>query len=73
MPPKAEAKENLQKQQNELLRPLIAKADKAIADVAKENGLLFVIDTSTANGLVFIYADKGGDITNLVKKKLGIN
>ena len=69
---KANAKENLRQQQNELMSPLIAKADKAIAEVAKEQGLLYVIDTSTTNGMVLIFAAKEGDILKPVKKKLGI-
>lgn len=69
---KSDAKENLDKLQDSLFLPLIEKAQKAIADVAKENGYIYIIDTSLSNGMVLVYADKSGDIMPLVKKKLGI-
>jgi outer membrane protein len=69
---KSNAKESLQKQQDALLLPLIAKAQKAIADVAKEYGYIYIFDTSESNGMVLVYADKEGDIMPLIKKKLGI-
>jgi len=69
---KADTKEKLKNQQDELLLPLISKAENAIAAVARENGYIFIIDTSETNGMTLLYADKRGDITDLVKKKLGI-
>lgn len=65
------AQEELQKKQNELLSPLIEKAKKAIEEVAKENGYTYILDSSTSIGSV-LYADKGDDISALVRKKLGI-
>lgn len=64
------AQESLQKKQNELLEPMLKKAKKAIEEVAKENSIKQVFDTSS--GLV-LYFDSSEDIMGLVKKKLGIS
>jgi outer membrane protein len=63
------AQEALQKKQTELLQPIIDKAKKAIADVAKENGFAYIFDS--ANGTL-LYVGGGEDIMPLVKKKIGI-
>jgi outer membrane protein len=63
------AQEDLAKQEEELLRPMVEKTTKAITDVANENNFTYIFDTST--GFVLFY-DKGEDILPLVKKKLGI-
>jgi Skp family chaperone for outer membrane proteins len=48
---------------------MLKKAKKAIEEVAKENSIKQVLDTSS--GLV-LYYDSSEDIMALVKKKLGI-
>lgn len=63
------AQESLQKKEQELMQPMIAKAKKAIEDVAKENGYKYVFDTSA--GFV-LYSEPSDDILPLVKKKLGL-
>jgi outer membrane protein len=63
------AQEDLAKQEEELLRPMVEKTNKAISDVADENNFTYIFDTST--GFV-LYYDKGEDILPLVKTKLGI-
>lgn len=63
------AQEDLSKQEEELLRPMVDKANLAIKDVADANGFTYIFDTST--GFV-LYFEKGEDIMGLVKAKLGI-
>jgi outer membrane protein len=63
------AQESLQKKQNELLEPMVAKAKKAIEDVAKENGYRNVIDSSLG---VLLYMNPDDDLMPLVKKKMGL-
>ncbi len=63
------AQESLQKKQNELLEPMLAKAKKGIEDVAKENGIKNVIDSSLG---VLLYTDASEDIMPLVKKKMNL-
>ncbi|MEZ4757765.1 MAG: OmpH family outer membrane protein [Flavobacteriales bacterium] len=63
------AQEDLAKQEEELLKPMVDKTNKAINDVASENNFTYIFDTST--GFV-LYFDKGEDILPLVKTKLGI-
>jgi outer membrane protein len=53
----------------ELSEPLIAKARKAVQDIAVEHGYTYIFNS--AEGLV-LYATPSDDITELVKKKLGI-
>jgi outer membrane protein len=59
---------DLQKLEAELYTPIIEKADKAIADVAKENGITYVIDS----GLGVLLYMGGEDILDKVKAKLAI-
>lgn len=63
------AQEDLAKQEEELLRPMVEKANAAINEVAASNSFNYIFDTST--GFV-LYFDKGEDIMPLVKTKLGI-
>ncbi len=62
------AQEKIQKQQAELLQPLIDKAKKAIEDVGKEGGFTYVLDSSVG---VTLYT-AGEDILPKVKTKLGL-
>jgi outer membrane protein len=62
------ASENLQKEQDKQFQPIIDKARKAISDVAKEQGLLYVFDVNVP----LYYSDQSIDILALVKTKLGI-
>jgi len=60
---------DLQEKQEDLLKPIIDRAKKAIEEVAKENGYNYVFDSGIG---VLLYSDESDDILNLVKKKLGI-
>jgi len=63
------AQDDLAKQEEELLRPMVERSNLAIREVADTNGFTYIFDTST--GFV-LYFDKGVDIMPLVKTKLGI-
>lgn len=61
---------DLQSKMSELLNPVYQKAEKAIEDVAKENGLLYVFDISSK--VVLYKSAQSLDILPLAKAKLGI-
>lgn len=63
------ADQDLQRKQGELFNPIITRAQKAIADVSKENGFTYVFDVSTGS---LVYYENGENIIDLVKTKLGI-
>ncbi len=63
------ATQELQKKEAELSNPLIIKAQKAIKDVAADKGLTYVFNSAPGGGLIVF--DKGIDIFNAVKAKLG--
>jgi len=62
------AQESLQKEESKLFQPVIEKARKAISEVAKEQGLIYVFE---ANQVLF-HSEQSVDLTPLVKAKLGI-
>ena len=64
------AQQQLQQKQNELLQPVFDKAEKAIEDVAKEQGLIYVFDIGTK--VVLYKSNQSMDILPMVKAKLGI-
>ena len=55
---------------NQMLEPIIERAQQAIEEVAKENGYVMIFDTSVFNAVMF--ADESEDVFDLVKAKLGI-
>ena len=63
------ASQELQKKEAELSNPLILKAQKAIKDVAAAKGLTYIFNSAPGGGLIVF--DKGIDIFDDVKKKLG--
>lgn len=67
------AEADLQKKEKEALDPLYDKVQKAIDDVAKENGYTLIINGTDGSGASSIlYSDPSLDVTNLVLKKMGI-
>ncbi|MCW5924807.1 MAG: OmpH family outer membrane protein [Saprospiraceae bacterium] len=64
-----EVYQKLAQKREELYKPLLDKVNKAMSDVAAENGFALVFDSSTD---VVIYADESLNVINLVKTKLGI-
>lgn len=65
------AREDLQKRQMELLKPVIEKASNAVKKVGKDNGFIYIYDVSNA-ALAYWNPDLSIDITDMVKKELGI-
>lgn len=63
------AQKQLQDREQELLKPIIDRAKKAIEDVAKEGGYTYILDAGTA---AVLYSQDSDDIMPLVKKKLGL-
>ena len=53
----------------ELLEPILAKARKAIEDVATEGSFTYIFDKSSGN---ILYAKESENVIALVKKKLGL-
>ena len=66
------AQESLQKEEAKLMQPIIDKARKAINDVAKELGLIYVFEENSPQASVLYHSDQSFDLTPLVKAKLGI-
>ena len=62
------AQEGLQKEEAKQYQPVIEKARKAVNEVAKEQGLMYVFEVNT----VLYFSDQSVDIMKLVKTKLGI-
>ena len=63
------AQQSLQTKEQELLEPILAKARKAIEDVAIEGGYTYIFDKSIGS---ILYAKENENILSLVKKKLGL-
>lgn len=63
------AQEQLQNKQVELFQPIYAKLDKAIKDVGKENGFVYIYNVAT---LLYVDEAKSTNVMPLVKAKLGI-
>lgn len=65
------AQTNLEQKQAELFQPIYEKAEKAIKEVGKENGFLYIFDVTQSN---LMYFDKSvsTDVLNLVKAKLKV-
>ncbi len=64
----------LQRKQQELLAPVMDKIQKAIDEVAKENGYVYVLNSDAGYGTtpVILVAPDSDNITNLVFKKMGV-
>ena len=62
------AQENLQKEEAKRFQPIIEKARKAISDVGKEQGFVYVFDV---NGVLY-HSEQSVDLLPMVKSKLGI-
>ena len=64
------AQQDLQQQGGMVMQPVMDKARKAIDEVAKENGLLYVFDLSAGNPIYS--SEESIDMLPLVKAKLGL-
>lgn len=63
--------QELMEKREALLAPIVEKVNKAIQDVAKEQGYAYIFDARQDFGIL-LYADESADVTSLVKSKLGI-
>ncbi len=68
----ASAQQQLQEKQAELFQPIMAKIDKAIKDVGKENGFVYIFTVGQGSSLVYYDETKSTNIMPLAKAKLGI-
>ncbi len=66
------AQQQLQQKQNEMLRPIFEKAQKAIGEVGKEKGMIYIFDVSGELGTVLYRSNESVDVLPFVKTKLGI-
>ena len=64
------SQESIQQKRNEVLSPLLEKAQNAINEIAKENNYTYIFDISLGS---IAYGEESKDIMPLVKDKLGIN
>ena len=64
------AQGEIEKLQGKLMKPLNDKYLKIVQSVAKENGYTYIFDIATGS---VAYHPETGDVTELVKKKMGIN
>lgn len=55
---------------NEIMTPIISKAQNAITQVGKENGYTMIFDTSIPN--LVLYVKESDDLMDMVLAKLGI-
>lgn len=62
------ASQKLQQKQAELMQPVFDKANQAIAEIAKQQGVIYVFDTNA----VLYKSTASIDLLPLVKTKLGI-
>jgi len=66
------AQTQLQDKQAELFQPIMAKVDKAIKDVGKENGFVYVFNISQGASLLYYDETKSTNVMALAKAKLGV-
>lgn len=66
-----EMRQKISEKQEALVAPLIKRMQDGIDAIAKEEGLLYVLDASPGNG-VLLYADPSLDVTEKVMAKMGI-
>ena len=67
---RVKAEQGIQRRNQELFQPVLDRANKAIEEVAQENGFTYIFDSGT---VVIVYiSDNSQDILQLVKKKLGL-
>lgn len=62
--------QQIQAKREQLLGPIVQKAEKAIAEIAKANGYVMIFDTSVFNAILF--AQDTDDIYPMIKTKLGL-
>lgn len=66
------AQNQLQQKQIELFTPITDKADKAIRDVGREGGMIYIFDVSQGSQIAFFDETKSTNVMQLVKSKMGM-
>jgi outer membrane protein len=66
------AQQQLQQKQAELFQPIMAKVDKAIKEVGKENGFVYIFSIGQGSSLLFFDETKSTNVMPLAKAKLGL-
>lgn len=66
------AQQQLQEKQASLFQPIMAKVDKAIKDVGKENGFIYILTVGQGSSLVYFDETKSTNVMVLAKAKLGV-
>jgi outer membrane protein len=66
------AQQQLQQKQSELFQPIMGKVDKAIKEVGKENGFVYIFSVGQGSSLLFFDEAKSTNIMPLAKAKLGL-
>lgn len=65
------AQQQLQDKQVELFQPVYAKVDKAVKEIGKENGFVYVFDIAKG-ALLYFDETKSTNVMPLAKAKLGL-
>ena len=68
------SEESLQKKQQTLLAPVLEKIQKAIKEVAKDNGYTYVFNSDAGYGTtpILLHAPENDNVSDLVLKKMGV-
>jgi len=66
------AQQQLQEKQGELFQPIMTKVDKAIKDVGKENGFVYIFSVGQGSSLLYFDETKSTNVMALAKAKLGL-
>ena len=66
------AQQQMQERQAEYIQPIMDKVDRAIKDVGRENGFVYIFITGQGSSLIYFDETKSIDIMPLAKEKLGI-
>ena len=66
------AQQQLQEKQAELFQPIMGKVDKAIKEVGKENGFVYIFSIGQGSSLLYFDETKSTNIMPLAKAKLGL-
>ncbi len=65
------AQTQLQNKQTELFQPIMAKVDKAIKEIGKENGYLYIFDVAKGS-LLYFDETKSTNVMPMARAKLGL-
>ena len=66
------AQQQVQERQAEYFQPIMANVDKAIKDVGRENGFIYIFVVGQGSSVNYFDEAKSVDVMPLVKAKLGV-